>query len=105
MSNVVEERRGFDVNENKKSEIRARKKKTIVQGDNGMSRGKQLYVKFDYTYKTENFWPLEVNYNKKNYGAKLAWYTNEVENMTVASFLETIAGKINKKYDFDFKQQ
>jgi len=67
--------------------------------------GKQLYVKFDYTYKTKNFWPLEVNYNKKNYGAKLAWYTNEVENMTVALFLETIAGKINKKYDFNFKKQ
>lgn len=62
--------------------------------------GKELFVKFDYTYATKNFWPLEVNYNKKNYGAKLAWYTREVENMTVELFLETIAGKINKKYNF-----
>ncbi len=66
--------------------------------------GKQLYIKFDYTYKTKNFWPLEVNYNKKNYGAKLAWYTNEVENMTVAAFLEKIANKINKKYQFELEQ-
>ncbi|MFJ7736154.1 hypothetical protein ACIQ2D_07380 [Lysinibacillus sp. NPDC097287] len=65
--------------------------------------GKELYVKFDYTYATGNFWPLEVNYNKKNYGAKLAWYTQEVEKMTVASFLEAIATKINKKYNFEFK--
>lgn len=27
--------------------------------------GKELFVKFDYTYATKNFWPLEVNYNKK----------------------------------------
>ncbi|MFJ7954555.1 hypothetical protein ACIQZG_23940 [Lysinibacillus sp. NPDC096418] len=65
--------------------------------------GKELFVKFDYTYATGNFWPLEVRYNKKNYGAKLAWYTREVENMTVKSFLETIASKINKKYNFDLK--
>lgn len=66
--------------------------------------GKELYVKFDYTYATKNFWPLKVNYNKKNYGAKLAWYTREVENMTVELFLETIANKINKKYNFDLLQ-
>ncbi|MDD1505805.1 hypothetical protein PVA17_24105 [Lysinibacillus sp. CNPSo 3705] len=66
--------------------------------------GKELYVKFDYTYATEKFWPLKVNYNKKNYGAKLAWYTREVENMTVELFLETIANKINKKYNFDLLQ-
>ncbi len=62
--------------------------------------GKELFVKFDYTYDTKNYWPLEVNYNKKKYGAKLAWYTREVENMTVELFLETIANKINKKYKF-----
>ena len=65
--------------------------------------GKELFVKFDYTYATGNFGPLEVHYNKENYGAKLAWYTREVENMTVKSFLETIATKINKKYNFDLK--
>ncbi|MEG0450427.1 MAG: hypothetical protein RR595_11260 [Lysinibacillus sp.] len=66
--------------------------------------GKQLYVKFDYTYITGTFWPLEVNYDKKNYDAKLAWYTREVESMTVKLFLEEIATKINKKYNFEFKQ-
>ncbi|MFJ6210336.1 hypothetical protein [Lysinibacillus sp. NPDC092081] len=66
--------------------------------------GKDLYVKFDYTYATNNFWPLQVNYNKKNYGAKLAWYTREVEDMTVEVFLETIADKINKKYNFELKR-
>jgi len=66
--------------------------------------GKELYVKFDYTYATNNFWPLQVNYNKKNYGAKLAWYTREVEDMTVEVFLETIADKINKKYNFELKR-
>ena len=65
--------------------------------------GKQLFVKFDYTSATETFGPLEVNYNKKNHGVKLAWYTREVENMTVVSFLEKIASKINNKYDFDLK--
>lgn len=67
--------------------------------------GKELYVKFDYTYATNNFWPLKVNYNKKNYGAKLAWYTREVEDMTVEIFLETIADKINKKYNFELKRK
>ncbi|MFF2176453.1 hypothetical protein ACFVT8_08350 [Lysinibacillus sp. NPDC058147] len=66
--------------------------------------GKELYVKFDFTYATNNFWPLQVNYNKKNYGAKLAWYTREVEDMTVEVFLETIADKINKKYNFELKR-
>ena len=27
--------------------------------------GKELYVKFDYTYATGNFWPLEVNLIRK----------------------------------------
>ena len=66
--------------------------------------GKVLYVKFDYTYATGAFLPLKVDYNKKNYGTKLAWYTQEVEEMTVATFLEEIATKINKKYNFEIKK-
>ncbi|MGG0657637.1 hypothetical protein [Rummeliibacillus pycnus] len=66
--------------------------------------GKELYVKFDYTYATGNFWPLEVNYNKKDYGAKLAWYTQKIERITVQEFLEIIAEKVNKKYNFKFKE-
>ncbi|MDX5475820.1 MAG: hypothetical protein LPK00_09835 [Bacillaceae bacterium] len=60
--------------------------------------GNQLYVHFDYTRSKDKFWPLEVNYNGENKGAKLAWYTRKVEKTTVEAFLEDIAKKINKKY-------
>lgn len=63
--------------------------------------GKQLFVKFDYTYAMKKYIPLQVYYNGRDYGAKLAWYTNEIENMTVDKFLETIAAKINRKYNFN----
>lgn len=61
--------------------------------------GKELYIKFDYTHKMGKYMPLEVAYDGKKQGAKLAWYTNEIENLTVDRFLEKIAFKINKKYN------
>lgn len=61
--------------------------------------GKELYIKFDYTHKMGKYMPLEVAYDGKKKGAKLAWYTNEIENLTVNGFLEKIAFKINKKYN------
>lgn len=64
--------------------------------------GKQLYIHFDYSYTTKNYWPLELYYDGKYKGAKLAWFTNEVENTTVDRFLGKIAGKINKKCGFEF---
>jgi hypothetical protein len=63
-------------------------------------KGKELYIKFDYTYASKVFWPREVKYNGEDKGAKLAWYTREVESMTVDAFLAIIAKKINKKYNF-----
>ncbi|MBM7602345.1 hypothetical protein FS935_01915 [Metabacillus litoralis] len=66
--------------------------------------GKDLYIHFDYTYATAKYWPLEVNYNGKNQGAKLAWYSSKIEKLTVAGFLEGIADKINKKYEFELKR-
>ncbi|GGA91756.1 hypothetical protein [Ornithinibacillus halotolerans] len=63
-------------------------------------KGKELYIHFDYTNATKTFWPLEVNYNGEHKGAKLAWYTREVEDMTVDAFLGGIAMRINKKYGF-----
>ncbi|MGP7817389.1 hypothetical protein [Niallia sp. 01092] len=65
--------------------------------------GNQLYIKFDYTFAVNAYMPLSVEYNGEEKGAKLAWYTNEVENMTVQEFLEEIAGKINKKYNYKLK--
>lgn len=65
--------------------------------------GKELYVHFDYTQVTNTYWPLEVNYDGKHKGAKLAWYTREVEKITVEKFLETMAKRINKKYAFELK--
>lgn len=62
--------------------------------------GNDLYIKFDYTYSMKKYMPLNVEYNGVDKGAKLAWYTNEVENMTVDAFLESIANRINKKYNF-----
>ncbi|MDQ0229977.1 hypothetical protein [Metabacillus malikii] len=62
--------------------------------------GKQLYIHFDYTIKTKTFWPLEVHFDGKKKGARLAWYTSDIEKMTVAKFLELIAKRINKKYGF-----
>ena len=64
----------------------------------------KLYIKFDYTYKKEAFIPSRVNYNKEDKGSRLAWYTQKVENMTVQEFLGQIARKINKKYNFKFKE-
>lgn len=66
--------------------------------------GKKLYIKFDYTYAMKNFIPLSVSYNGEDKGAKLAWYTNEVEGMSVQVFLETIAKRINKKYNFSLEK-
>lgn len=66
--------------------------------------GKELYIHFDYSYSTNNYWPLEVNYDGKHKGAKLAWYTQDVEHTSVEKFLETIARKINKKYGFELKK-
>jgi hypothetical protein len=66
--------------------------------------GNKLYIKFDYTYAMGNFMPLNVNYNGEDKGAKLAWYTNKVEDMTVEDFLGKIARRINKKYNFSFKK-
>jgi hypothetical protein len=37
-------------------------------------------------------------------GAKLAWYTQEVENMTVRNFLGKIATIADKKYSFELKE-
>lgn len=65
-------------------------------------KGKELYIHFDYTYATNTYWPLEVNYNSQYKDAKLAWFTREVEHMTVAAFLETIAEKVNKKYGYEY---
>jgi hypothetical protein len=62
--------------------------------------GNKLYIKFDYTYTMNTYMPLKVEYNRMDKGAKLAWYTNEVEDMTVQEFLGKIASKINKKYNF-----
>lgn len=59
----------------------------------------KLYIKFDYTYSMKKYMPLKVEYNGIDKGAKLAWYTREVEGMTVDNFLEKIALKINKKYN------
>lgn len=64
----------------------------------------KLYIKFDYKYKNQTFKPSLVNYNKENKGTKLAWYTQKVEKMTVQEFLGQIARKINKKYNFKFKE-
>ncbi|WP_328588893.1 hypothetical protein [Niallia nealsonii] len=48
--------------------------------------------------------PLNMEYNEVDKGAKLARYTNEVEKMTVQSFLIEIAERINKKYNFKIKK-
>ncbi|MGX9134055.1 hypothetical protein ACWV26_06695 [Rummeliibacillus sp. JY-2-4R] len=89
----------------RKVKFEPERKNPIYQVIMECPNGKELYVKFDYTYVTGNFWPLEVNYNKKNYGAKLAWYTQEVERMTVQEFLGIISEKINKKYNFKLKEK
>ena len=44
--------------------------------------------------------PLEVSYDGNAKDAKLSWYTREMEDLTVRSFLEIIAHKINSKYNF-----
>ncbi|HWO97596.1 MAG TPA: hypothetical protein VNM45_14940 [Bacillus sp. (in: firmicutes)] len=67
--------------------------------------GNKLFIKFDYTHSMKRYMPLNVEYNGTDKGAKLAWYTSEVENMTVETFLEKIAGRINKKYNFKLEEK
>ncbi|MGE7915937.1 hypothetical protein [Lysinibacillus xylanilyticus] len=66
--------------------------------------GSVLLIRFDYTYATKNYMPLEVYHNGVSKGAKLAWYTRDFEKMTVSEFLDKIATKINKKYNFELKK-
>lgn len=63
--------------------------------------GKELFIKFDYTYRMKGYMPLKVNYDGENKGAQLAWYTRDVEGMSVGAFLESIADRVNKKYNFE----
>jgi hypothetical protein len=65
---------------------------------------KQLCIHFDYSFTTKNYWPLEVIYDGKRKGEKLAWYTKNVEKTTVERFLDKIAKRINKKYGFELKE-
>ncbi|RFU70440.1 hypothetical protein D0469_07595 [Peribacillus saganii] len=67
--------------------------------------GKDLIILFDYTESSlmKGFMPLKVKYDGQNKGAQLAWYTQEVEKMTVIEFLGILAEKLNKKYDVDVK--
>lgn len=67
--------------------------------------GNPLFIKFDYTYSMKKYMPLKVIYNGADKGAKLAWYTNAVENMTVDSFLERIARRIDRKYNFHIEEK
>ncbi len=66
--------------------------------------GSVLLIKFDYTYITKSYMPLEVYHNGVSKGAKLAWYTSGIEKMKVNEFLDKIATKINKKYNFELKK-
>ena len=65
--------------------------------------GNELFVHFDYTQRTNKFGPVAVQYNGIQKGVKLAWYTREVEKISVVKFLENIARKINKKYGYELK--
>ncbi|MED1204081.1 hypothetical protein [Heyndrickxia acidicola] len=64
-------------------------------------KGKFLLIEFDNTQAAsmKGYMPLEVYYDGENKGAKLSWYTQEVENLTVSEFLSIIATKINRKYN------
>ncbi len=62
--------------------------------------GDKLYIKFDYTHSKKKYLPLKVEYNGINKGTKLAWYTSDQEKMSVNRFLEKIALRINKKYNY-----
>lgn len=66
--------------------------------------GSELYIRFDYTYSKKGYMPLKVYHNGVFKGAQLAWYTSEVEKMTVDEFLDGIAQRINKKYNFQLNQ-
>ncbi|MGP7819783.1 hypothetical protein [Niallia sp. 01092] len=63
--------------------------------------GKVLIIEFDYTLtsRMSGYMPLEVSYDGKDMGARLSWYSDKVENMTINEFLGILAMKINKKYN------
>ncbi|MED1205867.1 hypothetical protein [Heyndrickxia acidicola] len=63
--------------------------------------GKYLIILFDYTQTSpmKSYKPLKVYYDGEFKEAKLSWYTQEVEKMTVSEFLSIIADKIDKKYN------
>ncbi|MCD8510861.1 MAG: hypothetical protein LRY73_14035 [Bacillus sp. (in: Bacteria)] len=88
----------------KKAELNIDRKNPVYKASLECPKGKELYVHFDYAYKTKNYFPLEVIYDGKHKGAKLAWYTNDVEYTTVDRFLDKIAKRINKKYGYELKE-
>lgn len=62
--------------------------------------GKELYTQFDYILETQSYSLLKVKYDGLDKDAKLAWYTNDVEKLTVDKFLDKVSRKINKKYGY-----
>jgi len=64
------------------------------------SKGNHLFIHFDYTSARKKFIPLLFEFRGENKGARLDWYAKRVENMTVDHFLEKIAEKVNKKYNY-----
>ncbi|WP_458413329.1 hypothetical protein ACNQFZ_00045 [Schinkia sp. CFF1] len=62
--------------------------------------GKELYTHFDYIHETNTYSVLKVKYDGLDKGEKLAWYTKNVEKLSVDKFLEKISRKINKKYGY-----
>lgn len=62
--------------------------------------GKELYTHFDYIFETKSYSLLKVKYDGLDKDAKLAWYTQDVEKLTVDKFLDKVSQKINKKYGY-----
>lgn len=89
----------------KKVKLETDNKNPLYQALLECPEGNELFIRFDYTYVNQAFMPLEVYYKGKSKGAKLAWYTSEIEGVTVQEFLEEIAEKINKKYGFQLNEQ
>lgn len=63
--------------------------------------GKELIIHFKYLRALQAYLPLKVNYDGQDKRAKLAWYSSDIEKMSVHDFLEEIAERVNQAYGYE----
>jgi hypothetical protein len=66
--------------------------------------GSELFIHFNYTYRSKTYWSRDVYYNNVHKKSQLAWYTQSVEEMTAQQFLEELGAKVNEHFNFTLRR-